>query len=212
MNTYKAVIIDDEKMARALTQGMLAEFCPQVDVMASCVDLASGLEAIRNHKPDLVFLDIEMPGSSGLELFDYFPADEIDFAVIFVTAYNQYAAEAFKISAVEYLLKPYDPQELTEAVERAIINRSNTSQMAMALKDNLANQEDKRIAVYQPEGISYVSIQQINRILSDSGLSQLLMKDGAKLVSQKAFSFYEDLLADKGFVMTEDKQSLINSN
>ena len=84
---YKAIIIDDEEMARALLQGMVAEYCDNVEIVDLCKDLPTGVKAIRKHKPDIVFLDIEMPGHSGLELLDFFNENEVNFDIIFVTAY-----------------------------------------------------------------------------------------------------------------------------
>ncbi len=105
---YKAIIIDDEKMARTLLEGMLYEYHKDVEVVDSCKDLPTGVKSIRKHKPDLVFLDIEMPGHSGLELLDFFDEQEVNFSIIFLTAYNQYAINALRLSAVDYLVKPVD--------------------------------------------------------------------------------------------------------
>src|SRR5947207_6775824 len=101
----KAIIIDDEVRARSLLGKMLKEYCADIEVIADCEDLPNGVKAIRKHKPDLVFLDIEMPGHSGLELLDFFDENEIGFSIILVTAYNSYAIQEFKFSSVDYLLK-----------------------------------------------------------------------------------------------------------
>ena len=114
----KALIIDDEKMARTLLEGLVLEYCPQVEIIGSYPDLVTGAIAIRKQKPDLIFLDIEMPRHSGLELLDFFSEDELDFAIIFTTAYSQYAIQAFKLSAFDYLLKPIEPLELESAIQR----------------------------------------------------------------------------------------------
>jgi two-component system LytT family response regulator len=92
----KAIIIDDEKRARVTLQLLLDEYCPTITVIADCENLPEGIKAIRKHKPAVVFLDIEMPGHSGLELLDFFDENEVDFSIIFTTAYNQYAIQAFK--------------------------------------------------------------------------------------------------------------------
>jgi two-component system LytT family response regulator len=120
----KAIIVDDENKARQLLRAMLSDLCPNVEVVADCDDLPNGVKAIKRHSPDLVFLDIEMPGHSGLELLDFFNDDEVNFNIIFTTAYDHYAIQAFKLSAVDYLLKPLSPKDLVEAVERATDIRS----------------------------------------------------------------------------------------
>jgi len=108
----KAIIIDDEKRARVSLQLLMEEYCPEVTLVAECENLPEGVKAIHKHKPDLVLLDIEMPGHSGLELLDFFNENEITFAIIFTTAYNEFAIQAFKLSALDYLLKPIIPEEL----------------------------------------------------------------------------------------------------
>ena len=112
---YKAIVIDDEKRARTLLKGMIDELSLGVQVVELCEDLPDGVKAIRKHKPDLIFLDIEMPGHSGLELLDFFDEQEINFSIIFTTAYNQYAVQAFKLSAIDYLLKPIAVNELEDS-------------------------------------------------------------------------------------------------
>ena len=114
----KAIIIDDEKRARHLLSNLITAHCPNISGIKEAHDLESGVDLIKASKPDVVFLDIEMPNQSGLDILEYFP-NHIDFKIIFVTAYNQYAIEAFKLSAVDYLLKPVDTSELKEAVAKA---------------------------------------------------------------------------------------------
>ena len=111
-NTITAVIIDDEPNARILLREMLKLACPQVEVVAECADLPNGVKALRKLKPMLVFLDIEMPGHSGLELMDFFDEEEVGFSIIFTTAYHEHAIQAFKLNAVDYLLKPMEISDL----------------------------------------------------------------------------------------------------
>jgi len=112
----KAIIIDDEKRARVSLSLLLQEYCPEVELVAECENLPEGVKAIRKFNPDLVLLDIEMPGHSGLELVDFFDEKEINFSIIFTTAYNEYAIQAFKLSALDYLLKPIDSDDLSNAL------------------------------------------------------------------------------------------------
>ena len=118
MANYPCIIIDDESMARKLLHAMLQSYCPELEVVAECADLPSGVKAIKKFGPKLVFLDIEMPGYSGLELLDFFDEDELTFDVIFITAYNEYAIRAFKVNSVDYLLKPIDKNDLINALEK----------------------------------------------------------------------------------------------
>ena len=114
----KAIIIEDEKRAQIYLKGVINQVAPKIEVVAICDDLPSGVLAIRKFQPEIVFLDIEMPKYNGLEIVNFFGKDEIQFNIIFTTAYNQYAIQAFKTSALDYLLKPIDPEELKETIER----------------------------------------------------------------------------------------------
>src|SRR3954464_9193790 len=112
----KVIVIDDEMHCRKTLNMLLKEYCPDVQVMEQCDAAETGLEAIRKHKPDLVFLDIEMPFMNGFEMLEQF--SEIPFAVVFTTGYDQYAIKAFRFSALDYLLKPVEPKELIAAVHK----------------------------------------------------------------------------------------------
>ena len=112
----KAVLIDDELHCLSTLSILLKEYCPDVQVIEECRSALDGIQAIRAKKPDLVFLDIEMPGMNGFQLLEYF--SEIPFAIVFTTSYDQYAIKAIRFSALDYLLKPIDPNELLSAVQK----------------------------------------------------------------------------------------------
>ena len=134
----KSIIIDDEPKARLVLQAVLEQYCPNVTVLEHCADLPSGVKAIKKNKPELVFLDIEMPGHSGLELLDFFAPEEVNFNVIFTTAYNEYALQAFRFSAIDYLLKPIQHNQLMEAVARFEQKKGILQQQQiLALQQNL---------------------------------------------------------------------------
>src|SRR5688572_27084229 len=112
----KAICIDDEGHCLDTLTLLLKEFCPQVQVIDQCRSAKKGMEAIEKHKPDLVFLDIEMPAMNGFGMLEQLT--EIPFAVIFTTSYDHYAIKAIRFSALDYLLKPIDPKELIAAVQK----------------------------------------------------------------------------------------------
>src|SRR5215469_17484150 len=112
----KAIIIDDEIHCQKTLSILLREYCPEVQVIGQCDSAEKGIEAIKKLKPDLVFLDIEMPHINGFEMLERF--SEINFAVVFTTSYDQYAIKAFRFSALDYLLKPVDHEELKKAVQK----------------------------------------------------------------------------------------------
>lgn len=121
MNKLRAILVDDEESARDVLQNLLVRFCPEVDLVAKCGNLPEAVEMIRNEKPDIVFLDIEMPNYAGFEIVNFIEAP--DFEIIFVTAYDQYAVRAFEMAAIDYLLKPVEISRLKLAVERAAKQR-----------------------------------------------------------------------------------------
>jgi two-component system LytT family response regulator len=121
-----AIIVEDEPRSRNVLRQLLAEYCPSVNILGEAGHVMGAVELIRTHQPDVVFLDIELPQKNGFALFNYFPNP--DFRVIFTTAYDQYAVQAFRMSAIDYLLKPIDPTELQEAVSR--VNKEEESQVS----------------------------------------------------------------------------------
>lgn len=187
----KAILIDDEQMARTLLSGMLAEFCPEVQLLEQCADLPSGIKAIRKRQPDVVFLDIEMPGHSGLELLDFFNEDEINFSIIFVTAYQQYAIQAFKLSAVDYLLKPIDSDDLIQAVQ--LVNKQQHLKKFQVLKDNLNVQSSKKIAINTAHSIVFIQMDDILFFKADGAYTQVFINDGRMVHASKNLRHFEEL-------------------
>src|SRR5690349_2073566 len=115
---YKAIIVEDEIHSREFLKNVVAEYCPQLNVVALAADVEEGVAAIKEHQPDIVFLDIEMQTGTGFDLLQQFP--QPPFEVIFTTAYDHYAIKAIKFSAVDYLLKPIEIEELQQAVQKVI--------------------------------------------------------------------------------------------
>jgi two-component system LytT family response regulator len=203
----KAIIIDDENRARISLSLLLKEYCPDIELLATCENLPEGVKAIRKHKPDLVLLDIEMPGHSGLELLDFFDEKEIHFSIIFTTAYNEYAIQAFKLSALDYLLKPINPEELITAISR--LDQQKTSQFK-ALAENIQNDVFEKIAVPAGNNLILLKIADIVYIKGDGSYSEVFMEDKSKhVVSRNLKNFEEILSKDKRFLRTH-KSYIIN--
>ena len=138
----KAIIIDDEVHCVDTFSILLADYCPEVEVMEKCMSAKKGLEAIERLKPELVFLDIEMPIMNGFELLEQFK--QIPFSVIFTTSYDQYAIKAIRFSALDYLLKPIDPKELIAAVHKVQLQKSPpSSDQFRMLMDHIQGKENE---------------------------------------------------------------------
>jgi two-component system LytT family response regulator len=207
----KAIIIDDEKMARTLLAGMLKELDVDVEILELCEDLSAGVKAIRKHKPDLVFLDIEMPGHSGLELLDFFNEDEITFSIVFTTAYNQYAIQAFKLSAIDYLLKPVSVQELEHAIQKVKRNLHEEKAFGI-LKENLLTNPLKKIAVNTITAIKFVELDKVVYLKADGAYTEFVLTDNTTVTSSKGLKHYEDVLDEQTNFMRCHKSYLVNLN
>jgi len=173
-NKLRAIIIDDEPDCIQSLSRDLVEFCSNVEVVGLCEGAKEGIRSINVHKPDMVFLDIDMPLINGFELLELLP--DIHFAVIFTTAYDKYALQAFKISAVDYLLKPIDPEELVKAVDKvqAFHKQGTTSQQIDFLMQQLKDQENNaihRIALPTSQGLDFIDLKDIQYCESDGAYS-----------------------------------------
>lgn len=214
MSNFPCVIIDDEGMARKLLKAMLDSYCPELEVVAECADLPSGVKAIKKFGPKLVFLDIEMPGYSGLELLDFFDEDEVTFDVIFITAYNEYAIQAFRFSAIDYLLKPLQQQQLIDAVARFIKKaEKQTTRKLEALKSNLNADEpigEKRIVVPIGQTLKFLRLSDIVMIKGEGAYSEVILADGEKLLASKNLKHFEEMLQDIPRFFRSHKSYIIN--
>lgn len=209
---YKAIIIDDEEMARTLLQGMVAEYCETVETVDLCKDLPTGIKSIRKHKPDIVFLDIEMPGHSGLELLDFFDENEVDFSIIFVTAYNRYAIQAFKLSAVDYLLKPIEVEDLKNAVNLFEKSKIRTKETYTVLKENFKSGASKKIALSTLNSVAFVEISDILFFQGDGAYTKVYLKDNKIMTMSKGLKNFETLLTDCDEFFRCHKSFIVNIN
>jgi two-component system LytT family response regulator len=213
MDHIKAIIVDDEKMARVLLDGLIKRYCPEVEVFELCADLPTAVKAIIKHKPDLVFLDIEMPGHSGLELLDFFDDEAISFSIIFTTAYNQYAIQAFKLSAVDYLLKPLDPEDVKRAVE--LFKKRNRNQVSnlMGLKENMKlSVSQQKIAINSINSTKYIEVSAIAYFKADGSYTDIVLQSGEKITTSKGLKHFEDLLLSRPEFMRIQKSFIANLN
>lgn len=204
-----AIIIDDEERARLNLRLLVQEFCPEIEILDECKNIPEAVKSIHKHQPNVVFLDIEMPGHSGLELLDFFSEKDVTFSIIFTTAYNNYAIKAFKLSAVDYLLKPINPLELQNAVE-LVKKKNNQIEHLTALKRNL-EQQDTLLGIPVSGKILFVNSNDILYLKADGSYTQIVKKDNSTLlVSRNLKSFEENLEFDKKF-MRIHKSYIVNT-
>ena len=197
----KAIIVEDELHSRQFLKNLVTEYCPELNLVALASDVEEGVAAIKEHKPDIVFLDIEMQTGTGFDLLLQFPAPE--FEVIFTTAYDHYAIKAIKFSAIDYLLKPIEIEELQQAVKKITDKKAmNGSQQAlqMLLKNLQAPpKEDPSITLATSEGLEFIPLQQIIRIEASGPYSYFFLKNNKKIMVSRNLKEYEVMLSDHGF-------------
>ncbi len=199
----KAVIIDDEPRARdILGKHLEKSFSKRVKVVAEADDVQSGIQVIKETKPDLVFLDINLTTGSGFELLNQLR--DYEFEVIFVTAYDSYAVKAFQFSAFGYLMKPIRPQELTDVINRVedYINvRKDDLQMRLKiLVENYGDDRSiKKLVISSQKGFQVSNIEDIVRLEGDGNYTRFIFTDGTRDMTSKRIGEYEELLNDFGF-------------
>ncbi len=199
--TLKVVIVEDEKNSREGLRNLIEEFCTGTEVkgMASSVD--EGIALIQAEKPDLVMLDIEMQTATGFDLLE--KLGEVNFDVIFTTAYEQYAIKAIKFSAIDYLLKPIDVNELIQAVDRVKVKRnshSSNQQVELLLKNlRLENPKTHKITLSTSEGMVFIPVTDIIRCEAQGAYTTFYLKENKKILVSKNLKEYESLLHDYNF-------------
>jgi two-component system, LytTR family, response regulator len=189
MQKIRVIIVDDELRARTLLKTIIEEKFNDLEIVDSCEDLPKAIKAIRKLKPDLIFLDIEMPGHSGLELLEFFSEDEVDFAIIFTTAYQQYAINAIKVTAFDYILKPISPEDLVVSVERFKRKHEQKHQK----EEGLAISANK-IAVPTNNGLKFIESNSIVYVKADNSYTEVYTEDGAMTIVSRTLKNFEDVL------------------
>lgn len=214
----KALIIDDENHCIEALEILLGKYCQDVQVVATCRDGICGLESIKKHEPDLVFLDIAMPRMNGFDMLS--KLDDIRFEIIFTTAYDNYAIRAFKVSAVDYLLKPVERNELVAAVnqvkERIFLKTHaregyRSKQHMASLLENLrtGQQALPNLAIPTLEGLEIIKIEHIIYVVGEGNYCQIHLKDRAPFLISKTIKYIEDRVEGHPFLRIHNS-SLIN--
>ena len=209
MKPLKVVIIDDETDAVSLLQMQLSKHCPQIDSVSTYTNPLTALEDIKILKPDLVFLDIEMPLMNGFEVLQ--KLIPFNFAVIFITAYNSYAIKAFKFNALDYLVKPIDTNDLVDAVARVQKNQSITNSQLNVLQRQLQGEPISKIAISSHQGVSFIDLNEIIYAEADSNYCTLVLINGRRFVISKTLKDLQELLEESHFLRIH-RQYIINLN
>jgi two-component system LytT family response regulator len=209
-----AIIIDDELNAREFLQKLLIRYFPKkVIVLEICDSVITGVQSIKQLKPDLVFLDIQMPNENGFGLFKYF--DKVNFEVIFTTAYKDYAIDAIRHSALDYLLKPINYVDLLSTIKRFEESKNSLSQqqkISLLLENiNTDNNSFNKIALPTQNGYELVKLNSIIYCQSDSNYCKVVCIDGTEFLLAKTLKYVEELIKSDLFIRIH-KSYLVNLN
>ena len=195
----RAIIIDDEQESRNTIFNILKNFCKNVSVVGQAENVAEGINKINTEKPDIVFLDIQMPDGTGFDLLERIK--HIGFQVIFITAYDQYALKAIKFSALDYILKPVDPQQLIDAVTKIKEPGSDINTITHKIQTLLRNKNGfERITLPTFEGFRFINIKDIVRCEADNNYTNFFLNSGDKILVTKTLKEYDDCLSGLDFV------------
>lgn len=210
----KALIVDDEVDSRQSLRKIIEMYVPELQVAGEADDLPEAVKLINKLNPEIVFLDIEMPGYSGLEILDMINPDQYKFDIIFVTAYSEFAIQAFHVSAVDYLLKPLQIEQLVAAVKK--VQKKNTDkhdrQNYQILKANMdPSNKVVKVAVPFSDGIKFISSDQIIYLKADGPYSEIILKNGSKELVSRHLKEFERILLRAGFFRNH-RSYLINLN
>lgn len=209
----KAVLVDDEKNALEMMEWLLSTYCPQVEIAAMCSSAEQGIEAIYAHQPDVVFLDIEMPKLNGFDMLEKF--DKLFFDVVFCTAYDQFAIKAFKYSALNYLLKPVDPEDLKTTVQRIEAKKTIPTKEQFDLLLQNMQQPVKttplRIALTTSDGLIFVPTADIIYCEAESNYTNVVLSGGKKVLVSKVLKEIDEALSGPDFYRVHSS-FLININ
>lgn len=209
----RCILIDDEKNALEMMEWLLKTYCPGVEIVAQCNSAEQGIEAIHAYKPDVIFLDIEMPRMNGFDMLEQF--DKLFFDVVFCTAYDQFAIKAFKYSALNYLLKPVDPDDLKATIarieERKSIPTKEQFELLMQHIHQPVKTTPQRIALTTGDGMIFVPTTDIIYCEAESNYTKVVLQGGKKIVVSKVLKDIDEALSGPDFCRVHSS-FLINVN
>lgn len=204
----KAIIIDDELVCRDAIRIIVDEYCKNVEIVSDAESVSDAVEKIKTHKPDFIFLDIEIKEGTGFDVLSQLNTQEIQ--VIFVTGFNHFAIKAFKFSALDYILKPINSIELIQAINKVVQNKTNnTFKEQLEIMQFNNHSTKKKIAIPTHEGLSMIWINEIVRCEADNSYTSIFCTNGKRFVVSRSIKDYEELFSDFKFLRVHQSH-LIN--
>lgn len=217
MKNIKAIIVDDESNARLALKGILRENFPSVQIMADVANVPDAVKEINTHQPDVVFLDIAMPGYSGFELLEFFDSNNLGFQIIFVTAFSEYSMQAFEISAVDYILKPVRVEQIERALLKLETGTTAENIPLKVLKENFSSGNNKKIVLQTADIIYVLHLSDILYIRAEGSYTCFVTKKSGNITITKKlidFEYLENegpfLRVHRSFIVNIDKIKKVN--
>lgn len=212
MSKIKAIVVDDEQAARNVLTALLQRDCPQIEVFKTCNDVPAAVEAIKEFQPDVVFLDVQMPKYAGYEIVDFI--NEINFEIVFVTAYDQYAIKAFELNAADYLVKPINRQRLIQAVEKIEqkVNERKTIAEYQLLKNAMQKRSFDHIVIAELGNRRIIKTDEIIAIEASGAYSLFHLTGGKLFTVSKNLKQLETVLPEDGSFFRSHKSWIINTS
>jgi two-component system LytT family response regulator len=212
----KAVLIDDEENSRETLKGKLDLFCPEVEIAGEATSVEEGITLVVNEKPDVLFLDIQLSGESGFDILEAIQKeDDVNPEIIFITAHDEFAVRAIKFSALDYLLKPIDPEELVKAIRKAEEQRGmpkNATNLNVLVENiRQASDSPKKIVIPTSDGMHVIKISEIIRLESSSNYTTFFINNQKSLLASKTLKEFDTMLTNYNFHRIH-KSHLVNMN
>jgi two-component system LytT family response regulator len=210
MNKITCIIVDDENSGRIVLKELLKENFTEIEVLGEAANIIDAFEIINRTSPDLVFLDIQMPGGNGFELLQKF--DPLNFEVVFVTSYDKYAINAIKFSALDYLLKPIDVEELKISIEKIRKKKDTFLNTSILISNLLTNNlgTDKKIAVHVQDKVKFICVNDIVCIEAFGNYSTVFCSDNTKHTTPKLLKDFEEFLEETPVFIRINRSTIIN--
>ncbi len=210
MSKIKALIIDDEQSARNVLTNLLGRTSANIEIIATCNNLEDGVKQIKKLQPNVVFLDVQMPNYAGYEIAIFF--DEIDFEIIFVTAYDQYAIKAFELNAIDYLIKPIDRKKLTIAIDKLKnrLNQKATLINYQNLLKTIKNKDFKQLVIPELGNRRIINLDDIIAIEADGSYSKIYLKGSKVITISKNLKYFENRLPKESSFFRSHRTWIVN--
>ena len=212
-NNLHCIIIDDEKSGRVVLKQLISLYCKNIEILGEASNIETAYELINDLKPDFIFLDIQMPGGNGFDLLQKFQS--IDFDVVFVTSFDKYAINAIKFSAIDYLLKPIDVEELQNCIAKIKEKKSKTQQSKEQINNLLSNingsTEERKIAVHFLDMVKFLNIKDVVYITAEGSYCEIICADNTKYTHTKTLKEIESMLFESTSFLRINRSTIINS-